>query len=273
MVHPDTCTTIAGTMRLTLSLLVLAIVCLGQPQNPLGAKPYTDDDIAYGRTQQARIDKQRSAYASAKIEKDAAPPFHILGGLYWVGVHNWGCALIKTSEGYILIDTGWNETASLVASDIEQLGIKLSDIKILLMTDWHGDHNAAVAFFKEKTGAQLMVMDRDAAFVEKGTDNYPAAKVDRVLHDRDTVKLGDKVLTAYHVPGHTPGATTWYWQETEAGVTYMPMSAVGSLLTTFHRPRKSDGALAEKLGTAEVSACRCSLSRHPHLPFRYLGKI
>ena len=65
-----------------------------------------------------------------------------------------------------------------------------------------------------------MVMDRDAAFVEKGTDNYPTAKVDRVLHDRDTVKLGDKVLTAYHVPGHTPGSTTWYWQETEAGVTY-----------------------------------------------------
>ena len=90
---------ISGTMRLILSLLVLATVCLGQPGNPLGGKPYTEDDIAYGRTQQARIDKQRSAYAAAKIEKDAAPPFHILGELYCVGVHNWGCALIKTSEG------------------------------------------------------------------------------------------------------------------------------------------------------------------------------
>ena len=184
------------------------------------AKPYTEQDVTYGRTQQARIDTQRSEYAAKKIEKEAAEPFHIVGDLYWVGIHNWGCALIKTSEGYILIDSAWNETAPLVAQDIEKLGVKLKDIKILLMTEWHGDHNAAVAYFKEKTGAKLMVMDRDVPSVEQGSDGYPPAKVDRVLHDRDTVKLGKKILTAYHIPGHTPGSTTWYWQEKEKGVTY-----------------------------------------------------
>ena len=38
---------------------------------------------------------------------------------------------------------------------------------------------------------------------------YPAVKVDRVLRDGDTVKMGDVLLTAYHTPGHTRGATTW----------------------------------------------------------------
>jgi metallo-beta-lactamase class B len=30
-----------------------------------------------------------------------------------------------------------------------------------------------------------------------------------VLRDGDTVRLGDILLTAYHTPGHTRGATTW----------------------------------------------------------------
>ena len=184
------------------------------------AKPYTQADIDYGRKEQARIDSQRSEYAAAKIEKQAAEPFHIVGDLYWVGIHNWGSALIKTSEGLILIDTSWNETAPLVAADIEKLGFKLTDVKIILMTEYHGDHNAGVAYFKEKTGAKVMVMGPDAPLVEKGGNNYPPAKVDRVLKDRDTVKLGNKTLTAYFIPGHTPGSTTWYWQETENGVTY-----------------------------------------------------
>ena len=37
----------------------------------------------------------------------------------------------------------------------------------------------------------------------------PPVKVDRVLRDGDTVRLGEVVLTGYHTPGHTKGATTW----------------------------------------------------------------
>jgi metallo-beta-lactamase class B len=38
---------------------------------------------------------------------------------------------------------------------------------------------------------------------------YPSVKVDRILRDGDTIKMGDVLLTAYHTPGHTRGATTW----------------------------------------------------------------
>ena len=31
----------------------------------------------------------------------------------------------------------------------------------------------------------------------------PAVKVDRILHDGDTVRLSDVVLVAHHTPGHT----------------------------------------------------------------------
>jgi len=81
------------------------------------------------------------------------------------------------------------------------------------------------------TGASYMVMDADVPVVESGGKSdfqygnrpgflYPAAKVDRVLHDGDEVRLGGAVLVAHLTPGHTKGCTTWTMKVTEGGKTY-----------------------------------------------------
>jgi metallo-beta-lactamase class B len=81
------------------------------------------------------------------------------------------------------------------------------------------------------TGAQYMVMDADVPVVESGGKEdffygqrkdirYPPAHVDRVLHDGDTVKLGDTVLTAHLTPGHTKGCTTWTMQVQDGRKSY-----------------------------------------------------
>jgi len=70
---------------------------------------------------------------------------------------------------------------------------------------------------KKATGAKYMVMDGDVPVVESGgakdfaysDDRYPAARVDRVLHDGDEVRLGGVALTAHKTAGHTRGCTTW----------------------------------------------------------------
>ncbi len=43
------------------------------------------------------------------------------------------------------------------------------------------------------------------------------AKVDRVLHDGDEVKLGGTVLVAHKTAGHTRGCTTWTMKVKEGG--------------------------------------------------------
>jgi metallo-beta-lactamase class B len=65
-----------------------------------------------------------------------------------------------------------------------------------------------------------MVMDADVPVVESGGKSdfqygnspatlYPPTKVDRVLHDADSVTLGGTTLVAHLTPGHTKGCTTW----------------------------------------------------------------
>ena len=119
----------------------------------------------------------------------------------------------------------------MIRASVEQLGFKFSDIKILLISHAHWDHDAGSAMIKQMTGAKYMVMDADVPVVESGgkTDFqygddadalYPPTTVDRVLHDGDEVKLGDAVLVAHLTPGHTKGCTTWTMKVKDGGKTY-----------------------------------------------------
>jgi metallo-beta-lactamase class B len=156
------------------------------------------------------------------------PPFHIAGNLYYVGSEDLASYLIVTPQGNILINSSLEANVPLIRKSVEQLGFHFNDIKILLISHAHYDHCAGAALVKKLTGAKYFVMDADVPVVESGGKKdfqygaqpemrYPPAKVDRVLHDGDTVKLGDAVLTAHLTAGHTKGTTTWTLDETEFG--------------------------------------------------------
>jgi metallo-beta-lactamase class B len=158
-------------------------------------------------------------------------PFHIAGNLYYVGSKGLANYLITTPQGHILINSDLEANVPLIRASVEKLGFKFNDIKILLISHAHWDHDAASATILKATGAKYMVMDGDVPVVESGgkTDFqygntpgslYPPTKVDRVLHDGDEVKLGDAVLTAHLTPGHTKGCTTWTMKVSEGGQTY-----------------------------------------------------
>jgi metallo-beta-lactamase class B len=159
------------------------------------------------------------------------PPFHIAGNLYYVGSRGLANYLITTPRGHILINSDLEANVPLIRASVEKLGFKFSDIKILLISHAHWDHDAGSAMIKQITGAKYMVMDADVPVVESGgssdfqygstlTSLYQPTKVDRVLHDGDKVKLGDAVLVAHLTPGHTKGCTTWTMKAREGGKTY-----------------------------------------------------
>jgi metallo-beta-lactamase class B len=158
------------------------------------------------------------------------PPFRIAGNLYYVGSEELASYLIVTPQGDILINSSTEKNVPLIQKSVEQLGFRFGDIKVLLISHAHLDHCAGSAKVKQLTGARYMVMDADVPVVESGGKAdfqygadpamlFPATHVDRVLHDGDTVRLGDAVLTAHLTAGHTRGTTTWTVDETEGGRT------------------------------------------------------
>lgn len=147
------------------------------------------------------------------------PSFRIAGNLYYVGTSDLACYLIVTPKGNILINTGLASSASGIKTSIESLGFKLSDTKILLNTQAHYDHMGAMAAIKRMTGAKLMINEGDAKVVADGglsdytskgkVREFEPVKVDRVLHDGDTIKLGGMQLVMLHHPGHTKGSCSY----------------------------------------------------------------
>ena len=150
----------------------------------------------------------------------------IVGNLYYVGSRDLASYLLVTPEGDILINSNLETSVPQIRGSVEQLGFRFTDIRVLLISHSHSDHDAGSAELKRLTGARYMVMDGDVPVVESGgaadfqyaqKSRYPAAKVDRVLHDGDEVRIGDTVLVAHKTPGHTRGCTTWTLRLSEGG--------------------------------------------------------
>ncbi len=167
-------------------------------------------------------------------------PFRVIGSVYYVGSQDLASYLITTPQGLILINSSLPSSVPLIRKNVEALGFHFKDVKILLISHGHWDHAAGSAEIKRLTGAKYMVMDADVPVVESGgkddfqygnsaddfqygnsaESQFPATKVDRVLHDGDEVKLGGVVLVAHKTPGHTKGCTTWTMKVREDNKTY-----------------------------------------------------
>ncbi len=154
-------------------------------------------------------------------------PFRISGNLYYVGSRDLAAYLVTTPQGNILINANLESSPAQIRRSVEQLGFKWADTKILLSSQAHYDHAAGAAEVIRQTQAKHMVMDGDVDVIRSGgatdydqtLDHFPPARVDRILHDQDTVQLGGTVIRAHKTAGHTRGCTTWTLQTREGNRT------------------------------------------------------
>jgi len=79
---------------------------------------------------------------------NSLPGFKIVGNTYYVGTYDLGCYLIDTGAGLILINSGAPGSYPLVKANIEALGFKTSDVKIITATHGHFDHVGDLATFQ-----------------------------------------------------------------------------------------------------------------------------
>ena len=159
---------------------------------------------------------------------DAFPAHRVVGNVYYVGSKALATYLITTPDGHLLINSGFEETVPLIRASVESLGFKMRDVKIILASHAHSDHVAGHALLKELTGAKVFVMRGDDGVIASGgkgqylyeDSRWKECEVDRVLKDREEVKLGGTTLVARLTPGHTRGCTTWAWRATEGDKNY-----------------------------------------------------
>ena len=145
-------------------------------------------------------------------------PAKVFDNLYWLG--SWGSATriptggggdstwaVTTSEGIILIDSGYDYSAPvLITEGLKKMGQDPTQIKYVILTHAHGDRYFGSRYIQDTYHAHVIMSDADWNVLEKSDEpNEIKPKRDMVATDGMKLTLGDTTLTLYLTPGHTPG--------------------------------------------------------------------
>ena len=205
------------------------------------------------------------------------PPYRVIGNIYYVGTGDIAQFLVETSAGLVLIDTGFEASVPRLRQNIEALGFRYGDIRLILTSHAHIDHVQAHALVRRQTGAQVVASAADAVFIESGGRGEPVfdgvyswtpCPVDRRVSDGEVVKLGETTLVSHLTPGHTPGATTWTMQVEHAGrrldVVFFPSANINrgvKLLGNARYPKIAED-FANSFGKWKALPCQVFLADH-----------
>lgn len=214
-------------------------------------------------------------------------PFKLYGNSWYVGTAELSAVLVTSEQGHVLLDAALPQSARQIAKNIESLGFKLKDVKLIVNSHAHFDHAGGIEAMRQLTGAQVAVSASSAGvmaagtigrddpqFDVKGNSAYPKTANVKIIKDGEVMRVGSLALTAHMTPGHTPGGTTWSWRSCE-GARCLDMVYADSLnpVSTdgfYYSGRKGgdgsdDISASFKASIATVAALPCDVvvSVHP----------
>jgi len=229
------------------------------------------DAWAQGFAEQRRIWNQPQA------------PVQIAENTWYVGTAGLSAILIRGAQGAVLIDGALPESAPQILSSLAQMGVAPQDVRLLLNSHAHIDHAGGLAALQQASGARLFASPESAALLARGgLDDahfgdalpYPPVRADALLRDGQALRLGDITLTAHFTPGHTPGSTSWSWQDRIDGqlVSFVyadSLTAPGYRL--IGNPRAPGIVDQFRASFARLNALPCRVLLGPHPEFFAMG--
>ena len=123
-------------------------------------------------------------------ERELGRGERVLAGLWrlrlplpWPGVPHGNAWALAAGDGIVLVDTGVNSSDSMEQLEraMDQVGLRLEQVKLLVITHAHNDHWGQAKSIVDRTGTEMWV--------------HPAARL--VLHH-----LNDREVTAAQLAPH-----------------------------------------------------------------------
>lgn len=153
------------------------------------------------------------------------PAFRVFGNLYFVGNADGASWLVDSGEGLILFDSNYPTASAMLIRSIYVLGFRLEDIIAIFHTHGHFDHFGSTAYIKAVSGCKTYLGAGDAdmfrecpelALISDNRNSYlEIFTPDVIVHDHDEFVLGNTKIRAVSCPGHSQGATSYFFNVTD----------------------------------------------------------
>jgi metallo-beta-lactamase class B len=170
-----------------------------------------------------------------------ARPYKVFDDLYFVGTKIHSAWALTTSDGIVVIDTLFDYASEPeIVEGMTALGLDPRDIKYVLISHAHGDHDQGAALLQSRYGAKVVMGAADW----ESTLQRPASAAGGVP-TRDVavgpegvkITLGGTTVEVIATPGHTPGTLSYVFPVRDAGRTLVVAYAGG---TAFNFPRTAE---------------------------------
>jgi glyoxylase-like metal-dependent hydrolase (beta-lactamase superfamily II) len=121
--------------------------------------------------------------------------------------------VLKGEYMNVMIDSGSDQNFPVLQRGLQQIGMKVRDINLVINSHEHCDHIGANRYFQESSmiaayrlAASKMISGDYYVTMYKGNDlNELPMRVHLWLENMTRIDLGNYTLRVFHTPGHTSG--------------------------------------------------------------------
>src|ERR1700758_4143996 len=135
-----------------------------------------------------------------------ASPYKVFDNLYWLGTRQHSSWALRTSGGIILIDTNFSWAIEPeIVEGFGKLGLNPRDIKYVIISHAHGDHDQGAALLQSRYGAKVVMGEPDWDATLQRPANAPGGVPKRdVIVGPEGLKLtlGETTVDIIPTPGH-----------------------------------------------------------------------
>jgi metallo-beta-lactamase class B len=166
-----------------------------------------------------------------------APPFKVFDNLYWLGTRQHSSWALQTSAGIIIIDTNFAwATRPEIIDGLTKLGLNPNDIKYVIISHAHGDHDQGAAELQERYSAQVVMGEADWEATLKrpptAAGGVPRKDIS-IGQEGRKLTLGDTTIDIVSTPGHSPGTLSYVFPVKDQGKPVMVAYSGGTLTGGF----------------------------------------
>jgi metallo-beta-lactamase class B len=152
----------------------------------------------------------------------------VFDNLYMLTTKTNSAWAVKTSAGIILLDTLFGYAAQdEIVEGMRKVGLDPADIKYVVVSHAHGDHDGAVKFLQDTYHPHVILGRKDWELAAGQTTPYTR---DMEASDGQKLTLGDTTITIYITPGHTGGTLSFLVPVKDHGVPHVAMEWGGTAL-------------------------------------------